>query len=239
MPGDTHLAKIKFAVSHRWDLMPEGAIQLQRNLASMVSVSPLADAAIQRVGGVDVGFPRGREIARASVAVFEYPGMDGLDHASVDVPITFPYVPGLLSFREIPAIFAALEKLTILPDLLITDGHGYAHPRRFGLACHLGVCLDLPTIGCAKSILVGEYGNLGESRGSCADLVDGEEIVGAALRTRDGVKPVFVSVGHNVDLPSAVRIILNCGGGYRLPKPTLWAHRLASTNLRNRPPSSW
>ena len=144
------------------------------------------------------------------------------------VPLAFPYIPGLLSFREAPAILAALAQLERLPDVLIIDGHGIAHPRRFGIACHLGVLLDMPVIGCAKSILVGRVAQLGEAAGSTASLVDKDECVGMALRTRAGVKPVFVTVGNRVNLETAVCFVLSCGRGYRLPEPTRLAHQAVS-----------
>jgi deoxyribonuclease V len=222
------MPQVKLAISHPWKLTPEGATRLQRELASGVVFSPLADDDIHTVGGVDVGFLQSNKVARAAVVLFDYPALEVVDQAVAEVPVAFPYIPGLLSFREIPAVLAALGNLKILPDLLIVDGHGYAHPRRFGLACHLGLILGKPAIGCAKSVLVGKYGTLDDARGSVALLVDGGEIVGAAVRTRDVVKPVFVSVGHQVDLKSAVRIVLNCCAGYRLPEPARWAHRLAS-----------
>jgi len=175
----------------RWDLTLAAATQLQRDLASEVVVSPLADVSIQTIGGIDVGFNRSKDTARAAIVLSGYPGMKAISLAVAEIPITFPYIPGLLSFREIPAILAAFGKLEILPDLLVVDGHGIAHQRRFGLACHLGVILDIPTIGCAKSILVGEYGSLGKARGSVAYLIDEGEVVGSAVRTRDEVKPVF------------------------------------------------
>ncbi len=215
--------------SHAWDLPPKQAIEIQEKLRNQVIQQPLADDAIHHVAGVDVGFPRGKEIARAALAVFDYGSLQLVDQALAEFPVTFPYVPGLLSFREIPVILSALKKLTIMPDMLIIDGHGLAHPRRFGLACHLGVLLDLPAIGCGKSILIGEHNQLDENRGSFTNLTTNGEIVGGVVRTRDRVKPVYISIGHQVDLPSAIRIILNCGGGYRLPEPTRWAHRLASS----------
>jgi deoxyribonuclease V len=215
-------------LNHAWDLTPKKAIQLQNKLRPQTVIQPLKDEGIRHIAGVDVGFPKGKEIARAAVVVLTYPALERVDQAVAEIPLTFPYVPGLLSFREIPAILASIAKLTTRPDALITDGHGLAHPRRFGLACHLGVLLDLPAIGCGKSLLVGEYHHLGEERGSTSELVDQEEVIGAAVRTRDRVKPIFVSVGHKVDLPSAVRVVLTCGGGYRLPEPTRWADRLAS-----------
>jgi len=214
--------------AHAWDLSPKSAIQLQEELRARVISTPLADESIQYVAGIDVGFPRRKEIALAAIVLMQYPSMELVDQGLAEAPVTMPYIPGLLSFREIPVILAALEELTLMPDLLITDSQGIAHPRRFGLACHLGVLLDMPAIGCAKSILVGKHAPLPEERDSATNLADDGEIIGSVVRTRDGVKPVYVSIGHRLDLPSAVRIILNCGGGYRLPEPTRWAHRLAS-----------
>ncbi len=214
--------------THAWDLSPEDAIQLQEQLRARVIIAPLADESIHSVAGIDVGFPRQKGIARAAIVLMQYPSMTIVDQGLAEMPVSMPYVPGLLSFREIPVILAALEELSLSPDLLITDSQGIAHPRRFGLACHLGVLLEIPAIGCAKSILVGTHDHLPESRGSTKDLIDRGEIVGSVARTRAGVKPVYISIGHRVDLPSAVRIILNCGAGYRLPEPTRWAHKLAS-----------
>jgi deoxyribonuclease V len=222
------MPQVKLAKSHSWNLTPEGATQLQRELASEVVVSPLADDAIDTVGGIDVGFLQSNKVARAAVVLFDYAALEVVDQAIAEAIVAFPYIPGLLSFREIPVILAALNKFEILPDLLLIDGHGYAHPRRFGLACHLGLILGKPAIGCAKSILVGKHGTLEKTQGSVSALVDGGEIVGAAVRTREAVKPVYVSVGYQVDLESAVRIVLNCCAGYRLPEPARWAHRLAS-----------
>ncbi len=213
---------------HRWDLTPQEAIQTQKDLRSRVIVTPLAEADIRMIAGVDVGLPRGAKTARAAIAVLDYATQEFVDQALAELPVPFPYVPGLLSFREMPVILAALRKLRTNPDVFLVDGHGYAHPRRFGLACHLGVWLDRPSIGCGKSILIGKTESLANARGSVALLRDGDEIIGAAVRTRTDVKPVYISVGHKVDLESAVRIILNCGRGLRLPEPTRQAHRLAS-----------
>jgi len=216
--------------AHAWDLPPGEAIQLQKQLRTQVIASTLADDVLQYVAGIDVGFPGKKEIARAAIVVLRYPSMEIVDQGLAEMPVSMPYVPGLLSFREIPVILAALENLAQPPDLLITDSQGIAHPRRFGLACHLGVLLDMPAIGCAKSILVGRHAQLPEKRGSSRDLIDKGEVIGSVVRTRDNVKPVYISIGHSVDLASAVRIIFNCGGGYRLPEPTRWAHKLASSN---------
>lgn len=186
------------------------------------------DDDIHWVAGVDVGFPRGSGTARAAIAVLDFPSLQLADQTTAELPTPFPYIPGLLSFREIPVILAAMENLLVTPDVLMTDGHGMAHPRRFGLASHLGVLLDLPTIGCAKSVFIGEHETLPEARGSTRPLVDGGETIGMAVRTRDKVKPVYVSIGQYVDLSSAVRVVLACGGGYRLPEPIRQADRLAS-----------
>jgi deoxyribonuclease V len=216
------------SLTNAWDITPSEAIQIQEALRSQVQILPLCFGQIKHVGGVDVGFPKGKETARAAIAVFSYPSIELVDQAVAELPVSFPYVPGLLSFREIPVILKALNKLGVHPDLIITDGHGLAHPRRFGLACHLGVLLDRSTIGCAKSVLIGEYEELTEARGSTSDLVDKGEIIGAALRTRERVKPVYVSSGHRVNQQDATQVVLNCGGGFRLPEPTRWAHQLAS-----------
>jgi deoxyribonuclease V len=215
--------------THAWNLSPKDAIQIQNTLRERVLQTPLEDSALGFVAGVDVGFPRGKEIARAAIAVLSYPSLRLVDQGLAELPVSFPYIPGLLSFREIPVILAALELVNTKPDVLVIDGHGLAHPRRFGLACHLGVLLDIPALGCGKSILAGKHNTLAERRSSHTDLIADGEVIGSVVRTRDKVKPVYISIGHRTDLSSAVRIILNCGAGYRLPEPTRWAHRLAST----------
>lgn len=213
---------------HRWDLSPQEAIQTQKDLRSRVSIAPLEDSSIRLIAGVDVGLPRGAQTARAAIAVLDYATLELVDQTIAEAPVPFPYVPGLLSFREMPVILAALKGLRTSPDVFMVDGHGYAHPRRFGLACHLGVWLDKPAIGCGKSILIGETGPLAKPRGSVAPLRDGDETIGVALRTRENVKPVYISIGHRVDLDSALRISLRCARGLRLPEPTRQAHHLAS-----------
>ena len=221
-----HLADFR---KHRWDLSPKEAIQIQKELRSRVVIAPLAKNNLRLIAGVDVGLPRGAKTARAAIAVLDYGTMELVDQATAEIPMSFPYVPGLLSFREMPVILAALEQLETWPDVFMVDGHGYAHPRRFGLACHLGVWLDQATIGCGKSTLIGKQAPLENQRGGVAFLQDSDEIIGAAVRTRDEVKPVYVSVGHRADLKSAIRITLDCGRGIRLPEPIRWAHRLASS----------
>lgn len=210
---------------------------MQAQLRERVVIAPLALRHIRRVAGVDVGYPGG-ERARAAVVEMDFPEMRIRARAVIETPVSFPYIPGLLSFREAPAILAALEQLLGvpdgeprgLPDVLIVDGHGLAHPRRFGIACHIGILLDIPTIGCAKSMLIGEAGELGEEAGCIAELVCEGEIVGAAVRTRRNVKPVYVSVGHRIDLESAISLVLTCCQSRRLPEPIRQAHILAGSN---------
>ena len=185
--------------------------------------------AVKRVAGVDVGIPRGNTTARAAVAILTYPQLVLCESVVVERDLRFPYVPGLLSFREVPPILDALEKLDTFPDLMLCDGQGLAHPRRFGLACHLGVVTDTPTIGVAKKRLIGSHSEGPDVRGQSAPLQDGEETIGVVLRTRTHVKPVFVSVGHRVGLDSAVAFVMACSPRYRLPETTRQAHRLASS----------
>lgn len=211
--------------AHPWDLTPAEAQALQVSLRSYLRVEPLDLSSIRTVAGIDAAFSNDR--IHAAAVLLSYPELHLIAQAVVTLPVSFPYIPGLLSFRETPSYLAAMEELPDLPDALLVDGHGYAHPRRFGIACHLGVLLDLPTIGCAKSILVGRMTTLGEPVGSTAVLVDKEEVIGLALRTRERVKPVYLSVGQRVDLPSAASFILSCARGYRLPEPARLAHQLA------------
>lgn len=210
---------------HPWELSPSAARQVQDDLRAYIRTEPFHIQDIRSIAGVDVSYQD--DIVCAAVAVFQIPQLQMLEEATAQVPQTFPYIPGLLSFREAPGILAALEQLSSLPDVLLVDGHGLAHPRRFGLACHLGVLLDLPAIGCAKSIMVGEAGDLGSQADSTAELIFDDEALGVALRTRQDVKPVYVSIGHRIDLDSAVQIVLACGRGYRLPEPIRRAHALA------------
>ena len=166
--------------------------------------------------------------AIAAVVLYKYPEMQELQRIHAEVRLRFPYVPGFLSFREIPALLAALGKLRVRPDLLFCDGQGYAHPRRMGLATHLGIVLDRPTIGCAKSILIGEHGPIGNEKGEWTAMMDGDERIGAALRTRAGVKPVYVSQGHRVSLETALQLTLSVCDGPRIPRPTRDADRYVS-----------
>ncbi len=198
---------------------------LQRRLAGKV-LRERTFGELSSVAGVDIGL-RG-DTAVAAVVRMAFPSLEVEEVATARRPVDFPYIPGLLGFREVPAIVQAFEKLAEIPDLLLVDGHGLAHPRRFGVACHLGVELDLPAIGCGKSRLIGEFREPGRRRGCRTQLRDRGEVIGHVLRTRDGVRPIFVSIGHRIDLETATRIVLRCGKGYRLPEPTRAADRAAA-----------
>ncbi|MCS6845654.1 MAG: deoxyribonuclease V [Caldilineales bacterium] len=187
---------------------------------------------IHTVAGLDVAWEPTGQTGWAAAAVLRLSDLSLVEVAVAPAPAAFPYVPGLLALRELPAMRAALERLQQPPDLLLCDGHGYAHPRRFGLACHLGVATGLPTIGVAKSRLVGEHGPLGEERGAWQPLRDGGEVIGAAVRTQAGVKPVYVSTGHRVGLTSCVELVLRCAPRYRLPEPLRQAHQAATSACR-------
>ena len=212
---------------HPWEVTPRQAAAIQQDLRGKV-IREDRFRRIHSVAGVDVGYSEDGKTTRAGVVVLNYPHLEGIDQATALMPVSFPYIPGLLSFREIPVILGALEKLTSLPDLLVCDGHGYAHPRRFGLACHLGLLTGLPSIGVAKSILVGEHAPLASERGSQSQLIEAGEVIGLALRTRQEVRPVYVSTGHRISLETAAGFILNCSPKYRLPEPLRLAHHLAS-----------
>ena len=210
-----------------WPQTPAQAIALQRALASRVQrVDAVGN--VRRVAGVDVGFPGGGQIARAAVAVLSFPDLLPVDQALAELPVAFPYISGLLSFRELPPVLAALARLAQLPDLLLVDGQGLAHPRRFGIACHLGVLTGLPSIGVAKTRLVGEHDPVPDRRGAWVPLRDRGEVIGAVLRSRAGVRPIYVSVGHRISIESAVGLVMACTTRYRLPQTTRAAHALAS-----------
>jgi deoxyribonuclease V len=214
-------------VRHAWNLTPTQAIALQRRLAAQVVRRDEAGV-VRLVAGVDVGFEQEGRVARAAVAVLELPGLALVGHAICREPTRFPYVPGLLSFREVPVVLAAVRRLRVRPDVILCDGQGIAHPRRCGLASHLGLVTGLPTVGVAKTRLVGEHGVPGRAKGAWVPLVDDGETIGAVLRTREGVAPLYVSIGHRVSLARARALVMACLTRYRLPETTRWAHRLAS-----------
>ncbi len=210
---------------HRWDVTPAEAIEIQNELRARVATTPIPGAPLL-VAGVDVGVNDDR--ARAAVVVLRYPELTLVETSVVEMAVTFPYVPGLLAFRECPVVLCAFEKLTSVPDLVIVDGQGLAHPRRFGLACHVGVILDLPVIGCAKSRLVGTHDYPGGPVGSRVNLWHAGEIIGAVIRSKEKANPLYVSIGHKVDLDTAVQYVLACCRGYRLPETSRLAHLAAS-----------
>jgi deoxyribonuclease V len=218
---------LKMQHAHVWKLSPAEARVLQAQLAPLVErrdrLSPL-----KRMAGVDVGFEDGGRITRAVVSVLSWPDLTPLEDALARRPTSFPYVPGLLSFRELPAVLEALEHLSTLPDLLLCDGQGIAHPRRLGIAAHLGVLTDLPAIGVGKTRLIGAHDEVPEARGAWCPLRDGDEVIGAVLRTRAGVKPVYVSIGHRVSLETAIELVLRAAPRFRLPEPIRRADHLAS-----------
>jgi deoxyribonuclease V len=217
---------MQLAIPHPWDLPVAEAKAWQTRLAGEVVAETTFDPdRIQTVAGVDVGFHGG--MAQAAVVVLRFSDLEPVDLARGEAPATFPYVPGLLTFREGPSVLAALNGLSIWPDLLIFDGHGLAHPRRIGLASHMGVILDWPSVGCAKSRLTGEHTEPGDEKGEWVPLVDGDEVLGAVVRSRPKVKPLYVSIGHRVDLPTAIDMVLRCTTRFRLPETTRWAHRVA------------
>jgi len=218
---------IRLHHEHPWEVPPAEARRIQERLRSFVERDDRLPV-VERVAGVDVGFDKARGLTRAAVAVLELASLSLVEQALAMLPTRFPYVPGLLSFREAPAILAALEELERLPDLLLCDGQGIAHPRRFGLACHVGVLTDLPSVGVAKKRLVGYHDAVPEERGAWTPLRVEGETVGAVLRTRPGVKPVFVSPGHRVSLATAADYVMRCTTRYRLPETTRRADRLAS-----------
>jgi len=213
------------SIQPKWDLTPSDAVALQKRLSGDV-IRKSRLTTVETVAGIDTGYRNG--MSQAGVVSLKYSSLEPLEQAISLRPVNFPYIPGLLSFREAPVILEALAKLTQAPDLLIFDGHGTAHPRRFGLACHIGLLVDIPSIGCAKNKLLGEYDEPGPERGSFSFLTDQGEIIGAVLRTRNNVKPVFVSIGHSVDLQDCIHFVLNCCRGYRLPETTRRADRLSA-----------
>lgn len=212
---------------HRWDVFPEEAIKIQNRLRAQLDLRSEPER-IETIAGIDVSYAKGSDWLFAAVVVLRVRDLHVLDSASATATVSFPYIPGLLSFRECPAVLQAWEKLRVKPDCLMCDGQGIAHPRRLGIASHLGLWLDMPSIGCAKSLLVGEYREPGLKRGSIEPLYHRKEQVGVILRTKDGVQPVFVSQGHKITLQRAIETVLACCTKYRLPEPTRQAHLLVN-----------
>lgn len=217
---------------HRWNITPQEAIEIQKKLASLIILENTTTDPVY-VGGADISIKKFSNSATASITILSYPGLELVDWSMVNGQITFPYIPGLLSFREVPLLLNAWECLSIKPDILLVDGQGIAHPRRMGLACHLGLLLDRPTIGCAKSRLIGECRTIPDTAGSWTELYgDNSEIIGAVLCTKNNLRPLYVSPGYKINLMSAINIILSCCRGHRIPEPLRLAHLLAGGNLK-------
>ena len=218
---------MKIKKLHNWNITAKKAVELQKDLARQVRKRRF-NKKLKTIAGIDCAFIADKKNIIACIVVLSAETFENIETVYATQPVTFPYIPGLLSFREAPACLAAAEKLTVIPDCFIVDGQGIAHPRRLGLACHLGLFLDVPTIGCAKSRLIGDFTQPGLVKGSTSPLTDKSQIIGSVVRTRNNVKPVFVSVGHKCRLCDAIRIVLNCCRKYRLPEPSRLAHQIVT-----------
>lgn len=214
---------------HEWNIKQDQAIALQRELAKRVVREDRLDE-VRHIAGVDMAINEESDMARAAVVLLSYPALEIEERHVYEEPVRMPYIPGLLSFRELPCILGAFDLLKQQPELVMVDGQGIAHPRRLGIASHLGLWLELPAIGCAKSILIGHHGPLSEEAGSWVPLKADEEVIGAALRTRAHVKPMIISPGHRISLETSLRYVLACCRGYRLPEPTRLADKLSKDN---------
>jgi deoxyribonuclease V len=222
---------VKPKIRNRWNVSVAEAKRIQLELRDRVERSDRFGD-LRRVAAADVALDIEGKRALAGVVVYSFPEMEELERVWAVRPLRFPYIPGLLSFRELPVILAAFERVRQTPNLIFCDGHGYAHPRRFGIACHLGIELDRPTIGCGKSRLVGKHAEPTTERGSWTPLEDRGERIGAVLRTRTGVKPIYVSTGHRVSLESAIELVLAVCDGYRIPRPVRDADHFVGTLKR-------
>lgn len=210
---------------HNWNLTPEEATRVQKDLRNRL-VLIWDEHPVATVAGVDVSIKP--ETARAAIVVLRYPELTPVEAVTADAPLVFPYIPGLLSFREGPAVLAAWSQLQNKPDLLMFDGQGIAHPRGIGIAAQMGLWLERPTIGVAKSRLYGRHAEVGPQRGDQADLIDKNgNVIGAVLRAREKTNPLYISPGHLMDVQHAVEFVMACSAGYRLPEPTRWAHKVA------------
>ena len=218
---------MKLQYSHPWDVTPQQARQIQLDLQQKVILEDQFER-ISYVAGVDVGFEEKNTITRAAIAVLNFPQLELQESKIARIPTRFPYIPGYLSFREVPAVLEALDKIQQLPDMLLCDGQGIAHPRRMGIACHLGILTGLPSIGVAKSRLIGTHKDVPAEKGQYVELMDRGEVIGVVLRSRTNVKPIYVSPGHKITLQTSIDIVMQCLTKYRLPETTRWAHRLAS-----------
>jgi deoxyribonuclease V len=217
-----------FPELHNWSMSYREAAELQRQLALEVVLRTELPKPLRTVAGVDVSYEKHGDLFFAAVVVLSFPDLEVIEEASSAGRVHFPYIPGLLSFRELPILLEAFRRLETAPGAILVDGQGIAHPRRLGIASHLGLWLDLPTVGCAKSRLCGTHAEPGRERGESVPLVLGEEEIGTVLRTRSGVRPLFISPGHKIDGPAAVDLVLACGRRTRMPEPTRLAHLLTN-----------
>lgn len=206
-----------------WDVDPAEARQIQQNLREKVAIQPL-EREVSLVGGTDISYDRGSDRMYGGIVILDIENLQEVARSMAETRVKFPYIPGLLAFREMPALQLAWNRLSVKPDLVITDGHGLAHPRRMGIAAHLGVLLEMPAVGCAKKVLTGEYEEPGRRKGSVSDLVDGDEKIGEVLRSRTDVNPIFVSPGHLINFEDSTRIVMRCLSRYKLPETTRAAH---------------
>jgi len=213
---------------HSWNLTPREAVAIQDSLRDKVKTCPLPKR-MQLIAGADVSFDIGSDLVHAAVTVLSFPDLTLVEYCSSTETVTFPYIPGLLAFREGPPIVHAFQKLENTPDVVMFDAHGVSHPRRFGLASHLGVLFDLPSIGVAKKVLVGSFNKMEKERGNHSTLMDGKEEIGLVLHTKDSVNPVFISVGHRSDLSGSMGIVLSCATKYRIPEPTRQAGMIVNS----------
>lgn len=226
-----------FQPLHDWTVSSAEAVALQQQLRTQVRIQPL-DRPAETIAGCDISFNKFEETVYAGIIVLRLDTLETIEEVGVISTATFPYVPGLLTFREGPALLEAWSKLTIEPDVVMFDGHGTAHPRRMGIASHMGLWLNRPTFGCGKSVLVGKYEEPAPERGNWSPMTHYKEVIGAALRTKNKTNPVYVSPGHLIDLPTALELTLRCHGGYRIPEPTRRAHLLVNALRRGeRPPT--
>src|SRR6516165_4257088 len=214
---------------HEWNLEQDQAKALQRELAKQV-IREDRLGEVRQIAGVDMAINEISGMARAAVVLLSYPELEVVEQHVYEEPVRMPYIPGLLSFRETPCILSAFDLLKQQPELVMVDGQGIAHPRRLGIASHLGLWLDLPTIGCAKSILTGHHEPLSDEAGSWVPLKADKEVIGAVLRTRARVKPMIISLGHRISLETSLRFVLDCCRGFRLPEPTRLADKLSKDN---------
>lgn len=221
------IIKMKPIFEHSWTLTPNEAISLQKNLATKVASIKLSNS-IRYIAGIDCAPSKDMASYYSAAVIWDLQTREIVEYHIAQTPLTFPYVPGLLSFREIPAILEAIKKIQQEPDVVIVDGHGIAHPRRLGIAAHLGIMLDLPTFGCAKKLLYGNYNEPKLERGSISPLMIKNEIIGNVIRTKTNVKPVIISIGHKIDLASATELTMECSGKFRLPEPTHLADKLVA-----------